>query len=44
MVTYTFECPDGDWSEWKDTVPRSKNLDERLVELIQLDAEGEVEG
>lgn len=31
------------WSDWKDTVPRSKNLNRRLVELVLLDASGAVQ-
>lgn len=42
MVEYRFSVPDDDWERWKDTVPRSKNLDDRLRELIEADAEGEV--
>jgi len=43
MVTYQFEIDDETWGEWKDTVPRSKSLDTRLVELIEADAEGRVD-
>jgi len=43
MVTYQFEIDDETWSEWKDTVPRSKSLDTRLVELIEADTDGRVE-
>ena len=39
MVTYTFECPDELWREWADQIPRSKNLDVRLRELIESDVE-----
>lgn len=42
MTTYSFEIPDDVWDDWKDTVPRSKRLDDRLVELIKADAEGRV--
>lgn len=42
MVTYQFEIDDGEWEEWKETVPRSKSLDERIRELIRADAEGRV--
>ena len=42
MVTYQFEIDGDAWDEWKDTVPRSKNLDERLRELILADTEGRV--
>jgi len=44
MVTYQFEIDDEAWRRWKDTVPRSKNLDERLRELVILDAKGRVDG
>ena len=43
MTTYSFEVEDELWSEWKDTVPRSQRLDERLVELIQADVDGRVD-
>jgi hypothetical protein len=42
MTTYSFEVPDEKWDAWKDTVPRSKRLDERLVELIEADTDGRV--
>ena len=44
MVTYQFEVNGDIWRKWKDTVPRSKNLDERLRELILLDAEDRIGG
>lgn len=37
MVVYTFECDDELWYEWADKVPRSENLDDRLVTLIEQD-------
>ncbi len=43
MVTYQFQVDDEIWEEWKDTVPRSKSLDKRLVELIEADTEGQVD-
>lgn len=43
MVTYQFMIDDETWEEWKDTVPRSKTLDERLIELIEADLEGRIE-
>jgi hypothetical protein len=43
MVTYQFEVDRDEWEDWKDTVPRSKSLDERLRELIQADTEGRVQ-
>jgi hypothetical protein len=42
MVTYQFEVNGDTWRKWKDTVPRSKNLDDRLRELILLDAEDRI--
>lgn len=42
MVTYQFQIPDETWNEWKDTVPRSKSLDTRLIELIEADTEGRI--
>lgn len=41
-TTYQFTVSREKWQAWKDTVPRSKSLDTRLVELIQADAEGRV--
>ena len=43
MVTYQFEVDGDTWRKWKDTVPRSKNLDDRLRELVVLDAEGRID-
>mgnify|MGYP000164370787 CR=1 FL=1 len=43
MVKYQFEIDDETWDEWKDTVPRSKSLDTRIVELIEADTAGRVE-
>lgn len=43
MTTYQFEIDDDDWTDWKDTVPRSKALDERIRELIEADTEGRVQ-
>jgi hypothetical protein len=42
MVTYQFDIDPDTWARWKDTVPRSKTLDERLRELIVADTEGRV--
>ena len=42
MTSYSFEIDDELWQEWKDTVPRSKRLDERIEELIQADVDGRV--
>jgi hypothetical protein len=38
MTKYTIEVDDELWSNWKDTVPRSKTLNDRIVELIEADA------
>jgi len=42
VTKYQFQIDDEDWDEWKDTVPRSKTLDERIRELIEADTEGRV--
>jgi len=42
MVTYQFEIDDDEWLEWKNTVPRSVSLDERIRELIRADTHGRV--
>jgi len=42
MVKYQFEIDDERWDEWKNTVPRSKSLEERIIELIEADTEGRV--
>lgn len=42
MVKYQFEIDDETWNKWKNTVPRSKSLEQRLIELIEADAEGRV--
>jgi hypothetical protein len=42
MTSYSFEIDDELWQEWKDTVPRSKRLDERLEELIKADVDERV--
>lgn len=39
VVTYQFEIEDATWTAWKNTVPRSKTLDTRLVELIEADTD-----
>jgi len=43
MVTYQFDVDPDTWERWKDTVPRSKNLDERLRELVVADTEGRIQ-
>lgn len=42
MVQYQFEIDDDEWEAWKQTVPRTKTLDERIRELIRADTEGRV--
>jgi len=42
VVKYQFEIDDEDWQAWKNTVPRTKSLDERIRELIEADTEGRV--
>jgi len=42
-TTYQFDVGGDTWARWKDTVPRSKTLEERLRELVVADAEGRVE-
>lgn len=41
-TSYQFQTDKQDWKEWKNTVPRSKPLDQRLRELIIADTEGRV--
>lgn len=43
MVKYQFEVDDESWRKWKNTVPRSKSLDQRIIELIEADTEGRVQ-
>lgn len=38
-TSYMVEIPSDDWDAWKDTIPRSTPLYERLHRLVQLDAE-----
>jgi hypothetical protein len=42
MVRYQFQIDDELWEEWKETVPRSKSLESRIIELIEADKEGRV--
>jgi hypothetical protein len=42
MVKYQFEIDDESWEDWKNTVPRSKSLEQRIIELIEADTEGRV--
>lgn len=34
MTKYTLDCPDELWAQWKETVPRSQNLNEGLNRLL----------
>jgi len=43
MVKYQFQIEDDKWRDWKNTVPRSKSLDQRIRELIEADTEGRVQ-
>jgi len=42
MTKYQFQIDDEKWEDWKDTVPRSKSLEQRIIELIEADTEGRV--
>ena len=42
MVKYQFQADDDEWRAWKDTVPRSKSLEQRINELIRADTDGRV--
>ena len=42
MTTYQFQVDDETWAAWKETVPRSKSLEQRIIELIEADTEGRV--
>lgn len=43
MTKYQFQIDDEKWEDWKDTVPRSKSLEQRIIELIEADTEGRVQ-
>lgn len=43
MVRYQFQIDDDKWEEWKETVPRSKSLEKRIIELIEADTVGRVQ-
>jgi hypothetical protein len=38
-VQYQFAVNEPLWTEWKDTVPRSKALRDRIAELLEQDLE-----
>jgi len=42
VVRYQFQIDGEKWEEWKETVPRSKSLEQRIIELIEADTEGRV--
>jgi len=37
VTVYQIDIPDSLWEEWKETVPRSSTLNERVIELIEHD-------
>jgi len=41
---YQFSISKSKWEQWKRTVPRSKSLDSRIIELIEADTEGRIKG
>jgi len=41
MTVYQIDVPDDLWDEWKETVPRSSTLNERLITLIEEDSTNE---
>jgi len=43
MVEFRFSCEQSKWNDWKDTVPRSKTLEQRILELIEADTDGRVQ-
>jgi len=43
MTKYQFGIDDDKWDDWKDTVPRSKSLETRIIELIEADTEGRIQ-
>lgn len=43
-TSYNVTVPSGDWRAWKDTVPRSTTLYERLHELIREDTKAKQRG
>ncbi len=42
MVKYQFQIDDEKWNAWKETVPRTKSLEQRITELIEADTDGRV--
>lgn len=43
MTKYQFQIDDEKWENWKETVPRSKSLEDRIIELIEADTDGRVQ-
>ena len=43
VVKYQFQIDDEKWRQWKNTVPREKSLEKRIIELIEADTEGRVQ-
>lgn len=41
-TTFGFDYDREKWEEWKNTVPRSKSLEKRIIELIEADTDGRV--
>lgn len=41
-TSYQFEVDKSLWSDWKNSVPRTKPLDQRIRELIKADREGRI--
>lgn len=37
MTVYQIEVPDETWDRWKQTVPRGRKLNDRIVTLIEED-------
>lgn len=42
VVRYQFQIDDDIWERWKETVPRTKSLEKRLIELIEADTDSRV--
>ena len=42
-TSFQFQIDDEKWRQWKNTVPREKSLEKRIIELIEADTEGRVQ-
>lgn len=42
MTKYQFEIDPEKWDAWKETVPRTKSLEKRIIELIEADTDGRI--